>query len=62
MFEVPLRYSLAGPAHSYSLQDLRNHGDSLHDPRHDYVAMSEDVENFIDEHNLKRPVLMGHSM
>jgi pimeloyl-ACP methyl ester carboxylesterase len=57
-----LRYSLAGLAHSQPLQDLRNHGDSLHNPQHDYAAMSVDVENFIDEHGLKRPVLMGHSM
>lgn len=43
-------------------QDLRNHGDSSHHPRHDYTVMAEDVENFIKEHNMKRPVLMGHSM
>ena len=44
------------------LQDMRNHGDSPHDPRHDYVAMAQDVEEFIDEQGLKEPTLIGHSM
>ncbi|KAK7607720.1 Alpha/Beta hydrolase protein [Phyllosticta paracitricarpa] len=42
--------------------DLRNHGDSPHDPRHDYVAMAEDVEGFMDEHRLNGSTLIGHSM
>lgn len=44
------------------LQDLRNHGDSPHDPHHDYVAMAEDVAGFIDEHGLTHTSLIGHSM
>lgn len=43
-------------------QDLRNHGDSPHDPRHDYTAMAEDVSAFIEEHKLEQPTLIGHSM
>ncbi|PSS10609.1 hypothetical protein M430DRAFT_126887 [Amorphotheca resinae ATCC 22711] len=42
--------------------DLRNHGDSPHNPRHDYLAMADDVEGFIDEHKLTDPTLIGHSM
>ena len=42
--------------------DLRNHGDSPHDPVHDYTHLAEDVESFIDTHQLKRPTLIGHSM
>lgn len=42
--------------------DLRNHGDSPHDPRHDYNALAEDVENFIEEHKLGPSILIGHSM
>ncbi|TKA80011.1 hypothetical protein B0A49_00711 [Cryomyces minteri] len=42
--------------------DLRNHGDSAHDSRHDYTALAEDVEGFIDEHGLEKPTLIGHSM
>ena len=42
--------------------DLRNHGDSPHDLRHDYTALGEDVEGFISEHGLKPSALIGHSM
>lgn len=42
--------------------DLRNHGDSPHDPVHDYSAMANDVEEFIQQHNLRLPTLIGHSM
>lgn len=47
--------------HVYVL-DLRNHGDSPHHPRHDYLAMADDVAGFIEEHGLKEPTLIGHSM
>lgn len=43
-------------------QDLRNHGDSSHNPRHDYTALGEDVEGFIRQHKLEKPTLIGHSM
>ncbi|KAI0123504.1 prolyl oligopeptidase-like protein [Xylariales sp. AK1849] len=42
--------------------DLRNHGESPHDPRHDYSAMADDVAGFISEHELSPPTLIGHSM
>lgn len=42
--------------------DLRNHGDSPHDPHHDYLAMADDVAGFIEEHSLKDTTLIGHSM
>ncbi|KAI8088752.1 Alpha/Beta hydrolase protein [Halteromyces radiatus] len=42
--------------------DLRNHGDSPHHPVHDFPAMAEDLLAFMDEHDLKQPILMGHSM
>ncbi|KAL8342440.1 hypothetical protein RB598_004037 [Gaeumannomyces tritici] len=47
--------------HVYVL-DLRNHGDSPHAPRHDYLAMADDVAGFIEEHGLQEPTLIGHSM
>lgn len=43
-------------------QDLRNHGDSPHDPRHDYEAMADDVSEFIRHHGLKDSTIIGHSM
>ncbi|KAH8163631.1 hypothetical protein CIB48_g4619 [Xylaria polymorpha] len=42
--------------------DLRNHGESPHAKRHDYVAMADDVAGFISEHGLQEPTLIGHSM
>ncbi|KAL1303916.1 hypothetical protein AAFC00_000370 [Neodothiora populina] len=42
--------------------DLRNHGESPHDPRHDYTALAEDVEHFIQDHEIKNSALIGHSM
>lgn len=47
--------------HVYAV-DLRNHGESPHDPRHDYLAMADDVAGFIREHGLQSPSLIGHSM
>ncbi|ORY72041.1 Alpha/Beta hydrolase protein [Pseudomassariella vexata] len=47
--------------HVYTL-DLRNHGDSPHAPKHDYLAMSGDVAGFIEQHGLKSTTLIGHSM
>ncbi|KAG6014263.1 hypothetical protein E4U43_006749 [Claviceps pusilla] len=42
--------------------DLRNHGESPHDPRHDYCAMAEDVSAFIQDQQLSNVTLIGHSM
>ncbi|AOA62982.1 hypothetical protein PP7435_CHR2-0460 [Komagataella phaffii CBS 7435] len=42
--------------------DLRNHGDSPHNPNHDYPSMAQDVECFIRDHHVKQPIVIGHSM
>ncbi|ORZ25076.1 Alpha/Beta hydrolase protein [Absidia repens] len=42
--------------------DLRNHGDSPHDKRHDFGAMAQDLLVFMKEQQLEQPILMGHSM
>jgi pimeloyl-ACP methyl ester carboxylesterase len=42
--------------------DMRNHGDSSHNPRHDYNFLAEDVELFLQHHKLQKPTLIGHSM
>nr|POF06880.1 abhydrolase domain-containing protein c22h12.03 [Quercus suber] len=42
--------------------DLRNHGDSSHNPRHDYDALAEDVELFLKTLELDDSTLIGHSM
>jgi pimeloyl-ACP methyl ester carboxylesterase len=42
--------------------DIRNHGKSFHDPKHDYACMVEDVRYFIDHLGLSEISLIGHSM
>src|SRR5690606_29290029 len=53
--------SLSDQYRSYSV-DLRNHGQSPHDPVFDYPAMVEDVKLFIEKHGLENPAIIGHSM
>jgi esterase len=52
---------LSGHFHTYAL-DLRNHGQSPHDDVFDYPSMVDDVLKFIEDHHIKDPILMGHSM
>lgn len=42
--------------------DQRNHGLSPHHDEWSYEAMANDLKEFIDDHQLKFPVLLGHSM
>ncbi|KAI8367300.1 Alpha/Beta hydrolase protein [Blakeslea trispora] len=42
--------------------DARNHGESPHAHEHHYEAMSHDIVEFIKQHDLEHPVLLGHSM
>ncbi len=44
------------------LLDARNHGDSPHAESMSYQKMAEDVVNFLDENELERVMLLGHSM
>lgn len=44
------------------LVDQRNHGQSFHDPKFDYRYLTEDLEEFIYDHQIERPFLLGHSM
>jgi len=41
--------------------DMRNHGDSFHDPDHSYPALAQDLARVIEAHGGKADVL-GHSM
>jgi pimeloyl-ACP methyl ester carboxylesterase len=47
--------------HVYVL-DLRNHGLSPHDPEMDYPLMGEDLKSFMDDYDLSKANLLGHSM
>jgi len=42
--------------------DQRNHGRSPHAPEHSYNLMSEDLAELIEDENLDKVLLMGHSM
>jgi pimeloyl-ACP methyl ester carboxylesterase len=42
--------------------DVRNHGKSFHDNKHDYPSMEEDIYYFIDHLGLSEVTLLGHSM
>ena len=42
--------------------DLRNHGRSFHSDHFDYPVMAEDVKKFIEQQDLEKVSLIGHSM
>lgn len=42
--------------------DQRNHGQSPHNEEFSYPVMVNDLLQFIDEHQLKDPIVIGHSM
>ena len=44
------------------LIDLRNHGRSPHAEEFDYEVMSNDLLEYMQDHNIKNPVLLGHSL
>ncbi|MEI8135761.1 MAG: alpha/beta fold hydrolase [Bacteroidota bacterium] len=47
--------------HVFTL-DQRNHGLSPHSDVWNYDVMADDLKEFIDEHKLVNPILLGHSM
>lgn len=47
--------------HVFAL-DQRNHGLSPHSEEWNYEVMAHDLKEFIETHQLKDPVLIGHSM
>jgi len=42
--------------------DQRNHGQSPHTPVHSFPAMADDLAEFLEDHNIENPILIGHSM
>lgn len=44
------------------LMDQRNHGRSFHSEEFDYESMVKDLKFYIDHHQLKDIILLGHSM
>ena len=44
------------------IPDQRNHGQSPHSPSFNYLALVDDLFEFIDDHELDDVTLLGHSM
>ncbi len=42
--------------------DQRNHGQSPHSDVFNYLAMTDDLYDFIEENEIVNPILLGHSM
>lgn len=42
--------------------DQRNHGQSPHSTEFNYNVLSNDILDFIQEHGIEKPVILGHSM
>ena len=44
------------------LIDLRNHGKSPHAEDFDYKVMCEDILEYMEDNNIQKPILLGHSI
>jgi esterase len=44
------------------IPDQRNHGQSPHSPSFNYLALVDDLFEFVDEHELQAAAILGHSM
>ncbi len=53
---------LIGPHYKVYSVDQRNHGQSPHSDAFDYKSMVDDLKEFIEVHQIKDPVIIGHSM
>ncbi|TLX77188.1 alpha/beta fold hydrolase [Labilibacter sediminis] len=50
------------PYFSIYLIDQRNHGQSPHSDEMNYAVMAEDLKSFMHQHDIKKSIIMGHSM
>lgn len=44
------------------IPDQRNHGQSPHSNTFNYLALTDDLMEFIEDNNIENPILLGHSM
>ncbi|GAB3991742.1 alpha/beta fold hydrolase [Spirosoma daeguense] len=54
--------SIAAQGYQVYLLDQRNHGQSPRADDHDYQTMAADLHEFLIDHKLDAPILIGHSM
>lgn len=48
--------------YSVYIPDQRNHGQSPHSPTFNYYSLVDDLFEFINDHHLEQPIILGHSM
>ncbi len=53
---------LAEKGYEVYIPDQRNHGRSPHSDVFNYYALTEDLFDFMDQHDIENPVIIGHSM
>lgn len=51
-----------GESFTVHLIDLRNHGKSPHSTEFNLEVMSQDLLNYINNNNIKEPIILGHSL
>lgn len=58
---VGIGRTLAGRFHTY-IVDMRNHGESFHHGSMTYKTMAADLGGFLDDHDIDKAAIVGHSM
>lgn len=58
---LPQAKMLSDQYHIYTV-DQRNHGQSPHDDVLDYKVLANDLKEFIEQHDIEKPIILGHSM
>ena len=53
---------MAAQGYHVYIPDQRNHGRSPHHSAFNYYALTEDLLEFIEDQNIREPVILGHSM
>ncbi|MBD2699442.1 alpha/beta fold hydrolase [Spirosoma sp. BT702] len=53
---------IASRGYRVFLVDQRNHGQSPRADEHNYPSMAADLREFLTDHQLDKPILVGHSM
>jgi len=49
-------------SHKVYAVDQRNHGQSPHDDTFNYEVMADDLKEFLVQHQIEKPIVIGHSM
>ena len=53
---------ILGETYRVYMLDARNHGQSPRSEIFDYNSMAADLKEFMDDHSIINPILIGHSM